>query len=111
MDDFIVSDHLLSLVLAQVSENKGLAAVLGDLFDPESGDIRLEPAASYVEPGRELSFATVVEAARQQGQIAIGYRLLEPADATALGHGVVINPAKSSRVCFGDEDRVIVLGA
>lgn len=111
VDDFIVSDHLLSLVLAQVSENKGLAAVLGDLFDPESGDIRLEPAASYVEPGRELSFATVVEAARQQGQIAIGYRLLEPADATALGHGVVINPAKSSRVRFGDEDRVIVLGA
>src|SRR6185436_19311497 len=34
-DDFIVSNKLTSLMLAQVSENKELSAVFADLFDPE----------------------------------------------------------------------------
>ena len=33
-DDFIVSDQLISLMLAQVAENKHLNAVFADLFDP-----------------------------------------------------------------------------
>ena len=41
-DDFIVSDQLVSLLLAQVSENAGLNAVFADLFDPEGSEIYLE---------------------------------------------------------------------
>jgi voltage-gated potassium channel Kch len=35
VDDFIVSDHLVSLMMAQLSENAELFDVFTDIFDPE----------------------------------------------------------------------------
>ncbi len=68
---------------------------------------RLAPAKDYVQLDREIGYATVVEAARRRGEIAIGYR--QPPAAGSGGHGVVTNPAKSKRVRFGERDSVIVL--
>src|SRR4029078_422370 len=49
-DDFIVSDKLVSLMLSQVSENKQLAAVFADLFDPEGSEIYIKPAGDSITP-------------------------------------------------------------
>jgi len=53
-------------------------------------------------------FATLVEAARRRGVVAVGYRLKQgendPSEA-----GFEINRAKSARVSFDSDDRVIVL--
>ncbi len=106
-DDFIIGDQLVSLLLTQISENKALNAVFTDLFDPEGSEIYLKPARNYVELDREVTFATLVEAARRRGEIAIGYR--QPPAAGSGGHGVVTNPPKSRRVRFTDRDSVIVL--
>lgn len=108
-DDFIVSERLVSLMLAQVSENKALNAVFADLFDPEGSEIYLKPAGLYVNPGQPVSFYTVVEAARRRGEVAIGYRRVELAHDAERSYGVVINPAKSEPVGLGQDDRVIVL--
>jgi voltage-gated potassium channel Kch len=112
-DDFIIGDQLVSLLLTQISENKALNAVFTDLFDPEGAELYLKPAQDYVRLDREVSFATVVEAARRRGEIAIGFRQ-PPAKGTraagaAGGHGVVTNPPKSRRVRFTERDSVIVL--
>ena len=112
-DDFIISDQLVSLLLTQISENKALNAVFADLFDPEGAELYLKPAEDYVRLDREVSFATVVEAARRRGEIAIGFR--QPpakgarAAGAAQGHGVATNPPKSRRVRFTERDSVIVL--
>lgn len=108
-DDFIVSDKLISLLLAQVAENKELAQVFQDLFDPEGSEIYLKPAESYVQPGMPFTFYTIVEAARQRGEIAIGYRLLADIHNPARAYGVKVNPKKSDRVTFAAGDQVIVL--
>ncbi len=108
-DDFIVSDKLISLMLSQVSENKNLAAVFADLFDPEGAELYLKPAGDYVEPGRPVNFYTVVEAARRRGEIAIGYRQRAQAGDVARAYGVAVNPDKSKPVTFAEADRVIVL--
>ena len=55
-DDFIVSDKLVSLLMAQISENKQLAAVFADLFDPEGCELYLKPAGDYVHVGRATQF-------------------------------------------------------
>ena len=68
-DDFIVSDRLISRLLTQVSENKQLNAVFTDLFDAEGTEIYLKPAADYVTPGREVTYATIVEAARRISEL------------------------------------------
>lgn len=108
-DDFIVSDKLVSLMLSQVSENKELGAVFADIFDPEGAEIYLKPATNYVELGRPVNFYTVVEAAKQRNEIAIGYRLRALAGDAAQAYGVKVNPRKSERVTFAEPDRIIVV--
>ncbi|HUS14339.1 MAG TPA: potassium transporter TrkA [Chloroflexia bacterium] len=108
-DDFIVSDKLISLQLAQVSENKYLAAVFADIFDPEGSEIYLKPATDYIRPGQPVNFYTVMEAARRQGHTAIGYRLQALAGDATQAYGVHVNPPKSTPVTFTEADRVIVL--
>jgi hypothetical protein len=108
-DDFIVSNKLVSLMLAQVSENKELNAVFADIFDPEGSEIYLKPAGNYVALGQPINFYTVVEAARRRGEVAIGYRRYAEAEDAARAHGVVVNPDKSNSIAFDDDDRIIVL--
>jgi voltage-gated potassium channel Kch len=108
-DDFIVSDKLVSLILSQVAENKALNAVFTDLFDPEGSEIYLKLAANYVRVGEPLNFYTVVEAARQRNEAAIGYRLLKHANDATKAYGVVVNPDKSDTITFSEWDRIVVL--
>ncbi len=108
-DDFIVSDKLVSLMLAQISENKALNAVFGDLFDPEGSEVYLKLASNYVATGAPVNFYTVVDAARRKGEVALGYRIQSRAGDAAAAWGVVVNPDKSAPVTFAEWDRIIVL--
>jgi voltage-gated potassium channel Kch len=108
-DDFIVSDRLISLMIAQVAESKHLNAVFGDLLDPAGSEIYLKPAGDYVVLGQPVPFVAVIEAARRRGEIAFGYRIAAAAEDGAAGYGVSVNPAKSSTVTFAAADRVVVL--
>ncbi len=104
-DDFIVSDKLVSLLLAQISENGHLAAVFDDLFDPEGAEIYLKPAEDYVAAGEPVRFATVVDAARRRGEIAIGYLSAKG----GVAERVHVNPKKSSQATFAAGDKIIVI--
>lgn len=108
-DDFIVSNRLVSLLMAQVAENPHLVRIFEGLFSPEGHEIYLKPATNYILAGQEADFYTVTEAAARQGQVALGYRLAGTAKDAETGYGVVVNPKKSARVRFGADDRVIVL--
>ncbi len=108
-DDFIVGARLVSLLLAQLTENRELLPVFTDLFDPQGSEIYLRPAEDYVEPGRPTAFDTVLEAARRRGHTALGYRLQARSADAERAYGVVINPRKSEPVSFGPGDTVIVL--
>lgn len=109
VDDFIVSDHLISLMMSQISENGRLMAVFADLFDPEGSEIYLKPVGGYVETGQPVNFYTVLEAARRRGETAIGYRIASQRDDAAQSYGVITNPKKSALVTFAPEDTIIVL--
>jgi voltage-gated potassium channel Kch len=108
VDDVIVSDRVLSLMLTQLSENENLAAVFAELFAAEGSEIYLRPASGYVQLGREMTYATVVEAARRRREVAVGFRLKE-GEADPSPGGFQLNPRKSARVTFDEDDRVIVL--
>jgi voltage-gated potassium channel Kch len=106
IDDFIVSDNLVSLMMSQVSENPMLSDVFGDLFDSQGCEIYLRPAERYVALGVEVDFYTVVASARAHGETAIGY-LVAGAEG---GRGqVMMNPLKTARRAYSASDRIIVL--
>ena len=47
-----------------------------------------------------MNFYTVVEAARQRNEVAIGYRIVAHSDDAGKAYGVVINPNKSESITF-----------
>lgn len=107
-DDFIVSDKLLTLMMIQVSENPHLSTIFANLFDSAGSEIYLKPAGRYVRPGVPINYQTVVEAARQRGESAIGYRVaaesLQPPT-----YGIHLNPDKAGPLTIRPGDSVIVL--
>jgi hypothetical protein len=109
VDDFIVSDHLISLMLAQLSENAELMDVFTDIFDPEGAEVYLKPISDYVAVGQPVNFYTVVEAAKRRGETAMGYRLMSESHDADKAYGVHTNPKKSERVIFKPEDKLIVI--
>ena len=109
VDDFIVSEHLISLMMSQLSENAELMGVFTDMFDPEGAEIYLKPIGDYVKTGKPVNFYTVTEAARRRGETAIGYRVINESHDSEKSYGVHTNPKKSEQVTFAPEDKIIVI--
>jgi voltage-gated potassium channel Kch len=108
-DDYIVSDKLVSLMMSQLSENKNLDKVFRVLFSSEGSEIYIRPMTDYIKLGSTVDFYTVLEAAAQKGETAIGYRLMKYADDKTRGYGVNVNPKKSEKHTFGEHDKIVVL--
>src|SRR5687768_10506716 len=109
VDDFIVSEHLVSLMMAQLSENAELFDVFADIFDPEGAEIYLKPVDDYVTTGQPVNFYTVTEAARRRGETVLGYRIETESNDSSKAYGVHTNPKKSQKVMFAQKDKVIVI--
>ncbi len=108
-DDFIVSDNLVSLMLSQLSENQDLKKVYDVLFQAEGSEVYLKPVSNYVKPGQAVNFYTVIESAAQINESAVGYRISSQSSDSDKQFGVNINPDKSKKVTFSENDFIIVL--
>ena len=106
IDDFIVSDYLVSLMMSQVSESPHLSAVFARLFGSEGCEIYIRPADWYVKPGVEVDFYTVLAGAKARKATAIGYVAATEGDRQPT---VVLNPHKPDRRVYSEDDRIIVL--
>jgi hypothetical protein len=89
------------MLLAQVSERRELNAVFADLFDSDGNEIYLKRAACFAVLARNTPWLVVQKAARQRGEVAIGY--------LKFGDLPVINPKQDSSIIFASEDRIIVI--
>ena len=105
-DDFVVSNKLVSLMLAQASENDKLAAIFDDLLDEEGSEIYMRPAEDYCDLSAPLNFYTISEAARRRGEVAMGYHRPRPG---AKANGILVNPPKAQLLDYQQGDRLIVL--
>ena len=100
--DFILSDRLVSLLLAQLSETPTLGGVVADLLDPAGSELYAKPASRYCRPGTPTTFGALAAAATTRGEVAVGVR-------RAAGPGTVLNPPKAAVVELGPDDHVLVL--
>ena len=107
-DDFIVSERLVSLALAQLSENPEIYQVLRRLLDADG--VQVQFLDSDVVPLQGVSgFADVVTACRSAGAIAIGIQTGVAPQGDVSQAKVVINPDKSQALALGPQDRAVVL--
>jgi ion channel POLLUX/CASTOR len=108
-DDFIVSDRLISLMMAQVAQDKRRNVVYKDLFASQGSEIYLRPVWDYVRSSKGVNFYTLIEAAARKGETAFGYRLSAYANDPSKRFGMVLNPPKEQEINFGERDRIIVM--
>jgi ion channel POLLUX/CASTOR len=108
-DDFVISERIISLIMAQIAENKILNQVFQELLSPVGSEIYLKPITNYVKIDQALSFATVVESAKRQNESVIGYRIKINANNKAKNYGIVLNPSKFDAVKFNPADQIIVI--
>jgi hypothetical protein len=74
VSDYVVSNELVSMALATVSERREMDFVWADLFSAAGHEIYLRDPRHYVAAGAMGSFRSVEERARLRSEIAIGYR-------------------------------------
>lgn len=109
VNDFIVSDKLISLLITQISENKQLNSVFQDIFDSDGSEIYIKPAGRYIKPGEKVNFYSVVKAASLQNEVVIGYKLASEINNAEKSYGIYVNPKKSVEITFSENDGIIVL--
>ena len=103
IDDFVVSNKIVSLMLAQASENKHMATIFEDLLREEGAEIYIRSISDYISIDEPVNFYTISKAALLYDQVAIGYRIEKP------NRNLVLNPDKDKKIQFSSTDKLIVL--
>ena len=106
-DDFVVSNRLVSLMLAQASESEFSSAIFKDLLDEEGSEIYMRPIDAIVSAERPIDFYTIIEACRRRGETAFGY--CRPRGDKDNPSGVKLNPDKSEALTYRSGDYIVVL--
>ncbi len=109
VDDFIISDHIASLMMTQLACNPDLWGLYDELFAPEGAEIYLKPIEDYVQTGVPVNFYTLTASALHYHEMALGYRIAADANDPQKNFGIRLNPRKSAPVTFQPGDMLIVL--
>lgn len=108
INDFIISSKIVSMILAQISEQKKINDFYSVIFDAEGIEIYLKPIKNYIKTGTKTNFYTLMKAAFMVGQVALGYKLKKHEFDEKKNFGVNINPPKDDLVLFEEDDLLIV---
>lgn len=108
-DDFVISERIISLIMAQIAENKVLNEIFQELLSPEGSEIYLKPVTQYLNIDQAINFYTVVASGINQNHSVIGYRIKAYTNNQAKNYGIVLNPSKSNVIKFSSEDQIIVI--
>jgi len=105
VNDFIISSKIVSMILAQISQEPIMYDIYQDLFSATGRELYLKDASEYVKLNSDMNFATVMYAAYKKHHIALGYMSInENGD-----HSLVLNPERTSICSFKEGDRFVVI--
>jgi hypothetical protein len=107
--DIIVSPRLVSMLLAQVSQQLMLERIYSELMNAHGNEIYLRPVGRYTRRLADCTFADVVRGASKLGELAIGLKIRAEASNPAKNFGVRINPPKGIPLALSEDDEVIVI--
>ena len=102
--DCIMSNRIISKVIAMVAEQQGVASLFDELFAEEGDEIYVRDVRHYAPcDGEALSFWDMAVRARAAGDVAIGFK--------RGGGEVGLNPPdKSAPLQWCEGDFLIIIG-
>ena len=110
VNDFIISNRLVSNMLAQISETPDLKDVYDTLFEESGSEIYLKPASLYfAELPAEVRFADLLVMACKRREICIGVRQGRWASDLSANFGVSLVPDKGTRYTLTADDALVVV--
>jgi hypothetical protein len=102
----IISNDLVSRIIAQVCRDHRLEFVIRDLLDEEGMEIYFKPASLYADEHTEVSFDQLLLGALKKGEIALGYSIDDEEQGTRK---IRLNPERSEILRVQESLSLIVL--
>lgn len=110
VNDVVISDHLISMMLAQISEQKRMVEVYEDLLSAEGSEIYLKPASLYFETFPvKCDFIEMMMRARARGEATFAYRIRKLENSPEENYGICMNPDKRKMVTLEARDQLVVV--
>jgi ion channel POLLUX/CASTOR len=110
VNDVIISNRLISMVLAQISESRNIKDVYDKLFKESGSEIYLKPASLYFGSfHKKVSFASIIKIAQQRKEICLGVKIKSLEEDGSHNYGIELTPDKTSVFNLKAEDSLVVL--
>ena len=110
VDDFLISDRMISMILSQLSEETAMKDVYQELFGEAGSEIYLKPAHPYfIGLPAKVTFADMIAAACKRDEICLGLRQSRHANDPNLNFGIQLNPKKDQKYDLQPDDFLVVL--
>lgn len=110
VDDFIISNKLITMILAQLSEEPLMKILYNDLFSEDGSEIYVKPADLYFSKfPQTVRFADLIGLAAKRDEVCLGIRKGNLSKDGNSNFGVQLNLPKDENVIIGAEDYIVVL--
>ncbi len=110
VQDVIISNRLVSMIMAQISESRDIEKVYDDIFQEDGSEIYLKPASLYFDHlPAEVSFADVMGLAQKREEICLGVKIKALENNKEDNNGITLIPEKNTRFALQPGDSLVVL--
>ncbi|MBW1807931.1 MAG: hypothetical protein JRJ87_07015 [Deltaproteobacteria bacterium] len=110
VDDFIISNKMITMILAQLSEEPRIKELYDDIFQEEGSEIYIKPASLYFDSlPQKVTFADLMGLALKRDEICLGVRKKSQAYQPDKNFGVKLNIEKNTSLEIEPEDCLVVL--
>jgi hypothetical protein len=110
VQDVIISNRLVSMIMAQISESRDIEKVYDDIFQEDGSEIYLKPANLYFQSlPIQASFADMMGVAQKRGEVCIGVKIKELENDKESNNGITLIPEKNTSYKLQKDDSLVVL--
>ena len=113
VNDFIISNRMVSMMFAQISEEPDIQQVYDDLFQEDGSEIYVKSAALYFPPEAfpvTCRFGDLMAHVRKRdGEVCIGVKRKAMEQRSADNFGVQLIPPKDTEFVLHPDDGLVVL--
>ena len=111
VNDFIVSNRMVSMIFAQMSEEPGIKKVYDDLFQEDGSEIYVKPIDLYIDSfPTKVQFADLMKLAQQRDEEAcIGIKIAADTNDAGKNYGVKLIPPKDEFFELQQGDALVVV--
>ncbi len=110
VDDFIISNKLITMILAQLSEEPLIMKFYEDIFSEDGSEIYVKSVGLYLDKFPvQTTFGNLIGLADQRDEICLGVRKGSLSKDPSRNFGVTLNLDKDAEVTLEEGDFLVVL--